>query len=206
LLTVYIILLLVITLGVWAFSSAIKERTTGSASDLAEAAELFHGTFSDNSSIISGKNLRLKCTFKEREFSISVISRHSHIGDGADFDVTVHIKNIQMQILVAPRTLTSMMDKLSSNCFFSKAAELDLRGRTAYVVGKNQNDFISQIRGNPRLADAVRHLTFESGMDGFGLKNGILRSTRSFKARFTKRENLRAMFQELSIVADALSN
>lgn len=203
---IYIIIVLTLLLCTWAIYAAISERTTGAASDLAEAADIFHGTFSNNSSLVSGKNMLFKCTHKEREFSISVISRHSPSGNGADFDITVHIKNTQIQVLIVPRTFTVMLDKLSSNCRFSKAAEMDLRGRTAYVVGKNQDDFIHQIRGNPRLAEAVRYLTFESGLDGFGLKNGTLRSIRSFKARFTQQENLRAMFQEFSIIADALDS
>ena len=203
-LAVYLILLLIIILSTWTIYAAFSERASGAAADLMEASQMFKGTFTDNSSILRGKNIHMNCIYREKEFSFSVASDHSPNGKTVDLDITVRTKNDQIQFLIAPRTFISMLDKLSSNCHFSKAAEIDLRGKTAYVVGENKENFIQMIQQDRRLAEAVRFLTFESGMDGFGIKNGILRIAKSYKARFTTQQNIRALIHELSIIVDAL--
>ena len=203
-LTVYMIVLLIVAITAWGIYAMISERTTRAASDFQEAARSLHGTFSDKSSLGKGKNLLLTCTHKGRKFSFSVVTRHGPNGDGADFGVTVPITNSSRKFLVARKTFVTSLDKLSSTCKFSKAIEADLRSRTAYVVGENQEDFAKQLRGDRRLGDAVYYLTIESGLDGFGVSNGVLKLYSSFKARNSRPDRLRMLLQELSVIADAL--
>ncbi|MDD4872370.1 MAG: hypothetical protein PHR77_17600 [Kiritimatiellae bacterium] len=184
----------------------IRERTTRAAADFREATQLLHGILSDESTFGLGKNLLLKCKHKERDFSFSIKSSHSVNGSSADFGVTVSLTNCQMQFLVAPKTFVFMLDKLSKTCLFSRAIEVDLRSRTAYVVGEDQDNFVRLVRSDRRLAEAVRYLVFESGLEGFGVGKGTLRSTKSFKAVLARPDRLRMLLQELTIIADVLDS
>lgn len=203
-LAVYSILLLIIVLITWALYTAFSERTLNAAADLKEASMTFNGTFSDNSSLARGKDIHMKCSNREKDFSFAVTSGKAPNGRSVDFSITVDSKNNHINVLIARRTFIFMLDKLSSNCLFSKAAELDLRGMTAYVIGESKDTFIQIIRKDRRLAEAVRYLTFESGMEGFGIKNGIIHTTHSYKARLTTQQNIRALIQELSIIVETL--